>query len=421
MMEKQFEHQKIVVEILDYAFGGAGFGRLADGRPVFVPYTMPGDQVKARLLTQRKDYCTARLEEIIAPSPQRITPRCPHFMDCGGCHYQHLAYGEQLVVKQKIVENQLRRIGKFSDLKVNDVIPSPEQWKYRNTMQFHVSSGGRLGLKAWDGARVAEVSECHLPAPDINDLWPLLDIDPQSGVSRVVLRTDSFGQPLAALEGQEEAPPEFSVDFPLTVHYLSRGGDTLLAGDTHNHMEVNGERFAVSPRSFFQVNLPQAEAMVAYFLENVPLTANDTVFDLYSGVGLFSAFLAPRVKEVIAVESSESACEDYAINLNEHENVSLYIGDVERVLPGLDVTPDVVLMDPPRAGLGNAVIDRLVKRPARDLAYVSCDPATMARDLKQLVEGGYVINSIQPFDLFPQTYHVECVVLMTSEMSSERE
>ena len=412
-MEEQLEQQSLILDILDFSFGGAAFGRLSDGRPVFIPYTAPGDRVKVRLVTQHKDYCLGRLEEVIEPSPQRIAAPCRHFSICGGCHYQHLSYTHQLEVKKRMVENQLRRIGRFSDLSVNNVIPSPEPYNYRNTVQFHLSPQGRLGLKAWDGTSVVEVSECLLPAAELNDLWPMLEIDPQSGIQRVLLRTDSNQQPLAALEGTQESPPEFSVDFPLSVHFFSKSGDTLLAGDLYNQMVVNGKQFVVSPRSFFQVNLPQAEALIAFILENIELKANDVVFDLYSGVGLFSAFLAPQVKEVVAVEASESACEDFAINLDEHENVSLYVGSVEQVLPGLDLSPDLVIVDPPRSGLGKGVIDSLLSNPTRELVYVSCNPATLARDLKSLVEGGYSVRIIQPFDFFPQTYHVETCVLLS--------
>ncbi len=152
--------------------------------------------------------------------------------------------------------------------------------------------------------------------------------------------------------------------------------------------------------------------MVDHILANVSINDQDTVLDLYSGVGLFSAFLAPRVKELVAVESSESACNDFAINLDAYDNVSLYIGTAEQILPGLEVKPDLVIVDPPRAGLAKGVVEYLIKSSARELVYVSCDPATLARDCKRLVEGGFTIRSIQPFDLFPQTYHVESIVIL---------
>ena len=175
------------------------------------------------------------------------------------------------------------------------------------------------------------------PSPKSTTLWPLLDIDPASGVRRVLLRAGSDGELLAGLESEGELPPEFSVDFPLSVHFLGKAGDYLMAGDAHNVMSVNGVDFVVSPRSFFQVNLAQAGRMVDHILANVSINDQDTALDLYCGVGLFSAFLAPRVKELVAVESSESACNDFAVNLDAYDNVSLYIGTAEQILPGLEV------------------------------------------------------------------------------------
>lgn len=413
MIDHEEERSIVELDILDFTFGGDAFGRMADGKPVFVPFAMPGDRVRVRLPNVIKDYGFGQLVEVVKPAAGRIAPRCRHFSVCGGCHYQHIAYEQQLAVKQKIVADQMRRIGKITSPLVNEIIPSPNDWHYRATMQFHLSENGKPGFRASGGAEVVEISECHLPVPEINEIWPLLDIDSASGIKRVLLRAGSDGELLAGLESERELPPEFNVDFPLSVHFLGRGGDYLMAGDAHNVMTVNGVDFAVSPRSFFQVNLAQAGRMVDYILANVSIDSKDTALDLYSGVGLFSVFLAPRVKELVAVESSESACDDFAANQDKFDNVSLYIGTAEQVLSGLQLQPDVVIVDPPRAGLGKGVVDYLVKSTARELVYVSCDPATLARDCKRLVDGGFTIRSIQPFDLFPQTYHVETVVLIT--------
>jgi len=406
------EPTRVDLEMIDFSYGGRAFARLPDGRPVFVPFATPGDRVRVRIMEQGKDYCTGQLVEVLRPAPGRIAPRCRHFTACGGCHYQHLPYEQQLEVKQKIVTDQMRRIGKITTPAVNQIIPSPDEWHYRNTMQFHISDNGRPGFRASDGKTIIEVGECHLPMPEIGALWPQLEIDPESGIRRVTLRVGSDGELLAGLESASELPPEFSLDFPLSVHFLGSGGDYLMAGDAHNLMTVNGVDFLVSPRSFFQVNLAQAGRMVDYVLANAIINAGDTALDLYSGVGLFSAFLAPRVKELIAIEASESACDDFATNLDAYNNVSLYMGSAEQILPGLQAAPDLVLVDPPRAGLAKGVVDYLIKSSVSELVYVSCDPATLARDCKRLVEGGYVIRSIQPFDLFPQTYHVECAVIL---------
>lgn len=412
VMSLSKENTQFELEILDFAYGGNAFSRLPDGRPVFVPFTMPGERVRVRVTTAFKDYCTAQLEEVLKPAPGRVAPRCQHFTVCGGCHYQHLLYQQQLEVKQRIVADQLRRIGKITAPAVNQIIPSADEWQYRSTMQFHISKNGRPGFRAGDGKTVIEVNECYLPIKGIDKLWPRLDIDAQSGIRRVMLRAGSDSELLAALEGESNLPPEFNLDFPLSVHYLSSDRDYLLAGDAHNLMTVNGVNFMVSPRSFFQVNLGQACKMVNYVLANVDLNSAVSALDLYSGVGLFSAFLAPRVKELIAVESSASACDDFAANLDFYDNVSLYVGGAEQVLPGLRIAPDLVIVDPPRAGLMFKVVDYLVNSPVTQLVYVSCDPATLARDCWRLTQGGFTIRSIQPFDFFPQTYHVECVVFL---------
>lgn len=405
--------QLVDLEVLDFTFGGDAFGRLEDGKPVFLPFAIPGERVRVRIPLERPDYCFGQLVEILTPSPRRIPARCPHFSDCGGCHYQHLSYEHQLEVKQKIVTDQMRRIGKITEPPVNPIIPSPAQWNYRNTMQFHLSPSGKPGFRNTTGERVVEISECHLPLPEMAEFWPNLDIDPETGIKRVMLRSGSDGELLVGLESDLGEPPEIALDAPVSMHFLGRGQDYLLAGDACSTMTVNGIDFVVSPRSFFQVNLPQAEVMVKYVLENSGVTPASTVLDLYCGVGLFSRFLAPRVKELVGVELSESACNDFAVNLDAYDNVSLYMGKVEDILSSIDVQPDVIILDPPRAGLDKRVVKYLAESSAKRLIYVSCDPATLARDCRRLLDGGYSVDSVQPFDLFPQTYHVENVCLLT--------
>jgi len=172
-------------------------------------------------------------------------------------------------------------------------------------------------------------------------------------------------------------------------------------------MEVLGHNFRVSAGSFFQVNIPVAEAMVSHLLEQLLVHSTDTVLDVYAGVGLFSAFLAPTVERLIAIESDENACEDFTINLNEFDNVELYQATAEEVLPDLDIRPHVILVDPPRAGIGRQAMDGILAMSPEILAYASCDPATLARDARRLIEAGYLLKQITPFDLFPQTYHIE--------------
>ena len=405
--------EQILVEVTTPVYGGECIGRLPDGRAVFVPYTLPGEQVRVELVEEKRGFARARLVEVVRPSANRITPRCAHYAVCGGCHYQHADYATQLRIKGAVVRDQLERIGGIANPPVAEVAPSPAAWNYRNTVQFHLTPDGKIGYQGWGTHRVVPISECHLPEEALNQIWPQLDLEPLPGIERIELRLGTDDEALLALESSDLAAPEFSVDFPLSAVHLSPAGKLILAGDDYLLMKIRGRVFKVSAESFFQVNTAQAEAMVSHVLELLPLDDKKTVLDIYSGVGLFSAFIAPRVKRCIGVEMSESACDDYAVNLDEFDNVELYVGAAEEILPGLNLRPDIVVVDPPRAGIERTALDAIIHLQPQTLVYVSCDPATLARDVKRLVAGGYSLQQVTPFDLFPQTYHVECIALMT--------
>lgn len=402
----------VEITINDIVYGGDGIGRLPEGKSIFIPYTLPGERVLVKILEEKKNYCRGALVKVLSPAPGRIPPRCPHFTQCGGCHYQHMAYGDQLGVKQKVLTDQLKRIGKLSDLPIRPIIASPSEWNYRNTVQFHVSRNGKIGFRAAGSSAVIEIAECHLPEAPINDLWPILEIDPEFNIERVVIRNGLDEDLLIGLECEHDQPPDFSLDMPLSVEFLGKNEDLLLSGTPYTYLHIKDFNFLVSTRSFFQVNLAQAEAMVNHVMENGEFSGA-SVFDLYCGVGLFSRFIAPFARELVGVEYSESACNDYAANLDDFENVSLYMGKVEEVLPGIEVNPDVVLVDPPRAGLERSVLEWIGASPATQIIYVSCDPTTLARDVRLLIEKGWKLTNVQPFDLFPQTYHIESISILT--------
>lgn len=404
--------EKFVIEITAPAYGGECMGRLPDGRAVFVPYSLPGEQVQVELVEEKRGFARAKLVEVLRPSPDRTTARCLHFGVCGGCQYQHSSYENQLKLKKAVVRDQLERIGGIVNPPVEDVVPSPTVWNYRNAVQFHLSSTGRLGYQGWGTHSVVPISECHLPEPALNEVWPLLDLEPLPGVERVELRLGTDDEILMALESDKPTAPELNIEIPISVVHLSPASKLILAGEDYLVMEVHGRAFKVSAESFFQVNTAQAEAMVKHLLGILPLSKSTTLLDIYCGVGLFSAFLAPLVKRCIGVERSPSACEDYAVNLDEFDNVELYVGAAEQVLPDLKVEPDIVVVDPPRAGIERAALDAMLQLQPQTIAYVSCDPATLARDLKRLIAGGYQLQRVTPFDMFPQTYHVETIVLM---------
>jgi len=399
------------VDLISLVYGGDAMGRLEDGRAVFVPYALPGEKVMVRLIEEKRGHARARLVDVLLPSPERITPRCRHFSDCGGCHYQHLPYERQLEVKRFVLKEQLQRIANLHDAPVDLVVPSPAPWNYRNTLQFHLAADGKIGFLGVDSHRVVAISECHLPEEALNDTWPQLEFETGSGLDRVELRQGAGEELLLILEGDLDKGPQFQTELRLSAVYASDGQLKLLAGDEFIWMDVLNRPFKVSAGSFFQVNSLQAEAMIEHILSILPLTSQSTVLDLYCGVGLFSAFIAPRVKRCVGIEVSPSACEDFAINLDEFDNVELYVGTVENVVPGLDFKADMVVMDPPRSGVDKFALDEIVKMQPELIAYVSCDPATLARDTRRLLSGGYRLERVTPFDMFPQTYIIESISL----------
>jgi 23S rRNA (uracil1939-C5)-methyltransferase len=253
---------------------------------------------------------------------------------------------------------------------------------------------------------VIPISECHLPEAPLNDPWPQLEFEPGAEVERVSLRAGD--ELMLILESDSPEPPELEVEAGISVAHLYEGHPVVMAGEAALRMRVLERDFQVSAGSFFQVNTAMAEKMVEHILSKLP-AALDTVLDLYCGVGLFSAFLAPHCKRLIGVESSESACEDFAVNLDEFDGVELYEGAAEDVIPHLEAEPALVLVDPPRAGLERQALDSILKMNPPTILYVSCDPSTLARDAAWLVAGGYRLVKVTPFDLFPQTYHIESI------------
>jgi 23S rRNA (uracil1939-C5)-methyltransferase len=401
------------VKLDKLVYGGDAMGRLEDGRAVFVPYALPGETARVRVVTEKRGHVRAELVEVLEASPERIAARCKHFTVCGGCHYQHMSYAKQLEVKRQVLVEQFQRMAGIDAPPVEAVVPSPAEWNYRNTVQFSQTEDGKLGFQAAGTRRVIPITECFLPEEDINQIWPQLNLEPVPGLQRIELRQADNGEMLV-LSGQDELPPEMELELPISAVYLSPvKGPMIMAGDEFGIIHINERPFSFHAGSFFQVNTAQAEALVNHVMGLLPLTPETVALDVYCGVGLFSAFIAPQVKQLIGIEYSGLACEDFAVNLDEFENVAIYQGPAERILPSLEVQPDVVVMDPPRAGLKPEALDALVKMEAGTLVYVSCDPATLARDVKRLLSAGYRLERITPFDLFPQTYHIETVVLLT--------
>lgn len=389
------------------AFGGDTIGRLPDGRAVFVPFCLPGETVRVKIISKKKRFARAELLEVLEPSPFRITPRCQHFSTCGGCHYQHIDYHQQLLLKKRILQDQLERIGGIRNPQISNPIPSSKEYNYRNQIQFHISEGNKPGFIRADRTGVMEISECHLPEEPLNELWPLIDIEPHSGISSLTLRSGAGDDALITLESKSFFEADFDIDaLPVSVVHLGPENVQVLAGSSFTLMQVKNRDFQVSAGSFFQVNTLMAEKMVTLVEESIP-ESSKVFLELYSGVGLFSAFVAPQVDQLIAIESSENAVEDFSLNLDEFDNVTIYQGRAEEILPLLAVQPDIVLLDPPRAGVSRNVLEGILSLKPEKILYISCDPATLSRDARVLIEWGYAAERIIPLDLFAQTYHIE--------------
>ena len=389
-------------------------GRLPDGRAVFVTFGLPGERVRVRLTDNKKNFARGEIVEIFETSKDRIQPRCKHFGECGGCQYQNLPYEKQLEIKTEILRDQLTRIGKIENPPVQSMVACPNPWNYRNHIQFSLSKNGKLGfVRAPDrpspSRDILGISECHLPEPSINDFWPRLEFEPETGIERVSLRTGQDGDLMLILESGSLETPELEIEAGISVTHNYEENTVVMAGNDNTFMGVLGRAFKISAPSFFQVNTSMAEALVQYLLAQLPITPASTLLDIYCGVGLFSAFLAPKCRTVIGIEVSPSACADFVFNLDEFENVELYEGLAEDVIPHLEGKPEVVLVDPPRAGLDKNVVDGILNLKPQVIAYVSCDPSTLARDAGRLIEGGYNLKQVAPFDLFPQTYHIESI------------
>jgi 23S rRNA (uracil1939-C5)-methyltransferase len=411
--------ESIIELMLDgIAHGGEALGRHS-GKVVFVPYALPGERVRVEIVEEKERWARARLIEVLAASPDRVEPPCPYFGPglCGGCQWQHIAYERQVALKGEIVADQLQRLGHLKNPPVDDAMALADDeglldYGYRNHTQFAMTAEGHVGYRRAASHDVLAIDRCLLLAPLLDDIHGALDIS-YSGLTGITLRAGlNTGQGLVLFETAAEDVPELEIDLPVACAARTKAGVQPMIGQPYIEEEVAGRRYRVAAESFFQVNTAGAEALVDLTVSYLAAGTDDVVLDAYCGVGLFALALAGQVAEVIGIESSPSAVEDLAYNAGELANITLHEGSVEEVLPALveqGQRVDLVIMDPPRAGAGEPVIRGVAALGPRRIVYVSCDPATLARDAVYLVAAGYRLREAQPVDMFPQTFHVETV------------
>jgi 23S rRNA (uracil1939-C5)-methyltransferase len=437
----------------DLAFGGEGVGR-ADGYVVFVPGGLPGDRLRVRLVQVRSRFGRGAIEAVEEPSPQRVEAPCPYFGRCGGCRLQHVAYPAQLAYKSKQVADALERLGGLRDVELRPIIGARETFGYRNKMEFTVARARRdtagdmlVGLHEADRYdSVLDIERCLLQSDKMNALLTearaffaerglsVYEQDSGEGLLRFLMLRE--GQHTGELmTNVVTSAPAVSELAPLAERLAARVPGTtsvvmnvnpkkasvavgveehLLGGRDHIREGVGGLTFQVSANSFFQTNTRQAERLFDLVVESTALTGAETVFDLYSGTGTISLLLARRSRWVYGVELAQAAVDDAGKNAaaNGITNCTFLCGEVRFVLPSLiakGVTAEVVVADPPRAGFHPKALHALAMLGARRIVYVSCNPTTLARDLGELVRGGYRLEWVQPVDMFPHTPHIEAV------------
>jgi 23S rRNA (uracil1939-C5)-methyltransferase len=414
--------ETITLQLTAMAHGGSALGRCEGdgplaGRVLFVPFAIPGETVRVEVVEAHTRWARARLLEVLEPSPHRVEPPCPYFGpgQCGGCHFQHIAYEAQAEFKHDVVKDQLARVGGLQQVSVQDIIGAAEPWSYRNHVQFHLSPDGKLGFLEAESHRVVPVKECLILDPLLDDLWAALDMQwPQ--LQLLSLRCGSATDDrMAIFELHHYEDFGIEVDFPVScVLLLADGEAVVLMGDSYLTEHVGNRDYRISAGSFFQVNTAGAEALVALVRGLLDPQGDETLLDLYCGVGLFGLDLADGVKRVLGVEADPSATADFEYNARGLEHVQLLEGTTQAVLPQITEPVDLLVLDPPRAGAGAEVVDEIQRLSPGRIVYVSCDPATLARDARRLTDGGYRLKTVQPVDLFPQTYHIESVALFLS-------
>lgn len=446
--------QQIEVAIHGLGHDGEGVGRY-EGLTVFIPGGAPGDRLIARVSEVKKNYARASLVKVVEPSPHRVTPPCPVVGQCGGCQLQHIDYNAQLEMKRQQVVDALTRVGKLTGVTVHPTLGMDEPWAYRNKAQFpmgYVGSRVVAGFFAPGTHRIVNIEQCDIQHPLGNQIMSevkalariygvrIYDERTHTGVLRhvvarvgrgtgeamAVLVTNGRDFPFGAEIAQglmERIPGLVSVVQnvnPMQTNVILGRENRLLAGKDHITDYIGDLEFNISPVSFFQVNPAQTEVLYGKALEYAALTGREQVLDLYCGIGTISLFLARQAAQVIGIEWTREAVEDARENAERNgvTNARFIAGDAAIEMPRLaeeGVQADVIVLDPPRKGCDEPVLEAMARVQPERIVYVSCNPASLARDLGRLQALGYRTLEVQPVDMFPHTAHVECCSLLVRE------
>lgn len=449
------KNDEIELVFEDITHEGAGVGKI-NGYPLFVPYALPGEKALVKVVHVKKNFGFGKVLNRIQVSEERVDPPCNVYEKCGGCQLQHMSYEMQLDMKRKQVENTLRKIGHIEGIPIHDTIGMEEPWRYRNKVQIPVGSkNGELitGFYRQRSHDIIEDMDRCIITDETNDrlVEAVRAIADRLGISayneethrgvirHIMVRTGQVTkQSMVVIVTRKEKVPELDAvvkeitkAFPEVKSIVQNinpertnvilGRKTkLLWGEEYIYDKIGDIQFAISAKSFYQVNPIQTKKLYDKALEYASLTGEETVIDAYCGIGTISLFLAQKAKKVYGVEVVPEAIADAKANakLNQIDNAEFFVGQAEKVMPwwkAQGLHPDVIVVDPPRKGCDEAFLQAMIEMKPKRIVYVSCNPSTLARDLRILEDGGFKTVEVQPVDMFPQTTHVECVALLQRE------
>jgi len=438
----------INLKIDDLAMGGEGIGR-SSGMAVFVPHSVPGDELKVKIIELKKNFAKAMIIDVIKPSEERVTPKCPLARKCGGCQWQHISYPAQLTNKTKIVRDTLERIGHLKGIKVNDIIGMEEPWSFRNKIQYPISRLKNTVVMGYYGQGthdIVDVNACPIEHPKLSRVAKIVkdalnkfdhstfDEHHGKGLFRFLRARIGFGTGEVvlifvtgekAIPGSKELIKEIidrckrdDINVVGICQNLNPRVTNVVLGEVNRTIwgrdflydKIGDLKFKVTSNSFYQTNPVQTEILYKKALEYAQLSGDETVIDAYSGIGTVALLFAKHSQFVYGIEEVREAVHDAAENaeLNKIENCRFNIGKVEKLLPELK-EGDILILDPPRGGCEEKVLKTTAKSKFKKVIYISCNPATLARDLAYLSNNGFKVEEVQPVDMFPHSFHIETV------------
>ena len=435
------EGEKYNVKIDSVSSDGNGVGRIGSFT-VFVPMGVIGDRVEVKINKVKSRYAIGEIVKILEQSPDRIDPPCKYYDRCGGCQIQNMDYKAQVKAKAEIIENAVRRIGGIRDFSLDEFIECDKPFHYRNKVIFFCDNG--VGMYERGTHNIVGLNGCMLAYEGVEDIvGAVLDYAKECGVPyysakthtgilrRIFVRNNSRGEFMVVLSVNADTVPNADTLFNnlsklnvksvyLNIDKRKNSGamsyeNKLVYGDRYLSEEIFGIRFKISPESFFQINYEQTKKLYQKAIELADIGKDDTVMDLYCGIGTISLAVAKQAKSVVGVEAVKRAIDDARENAKENgiENAEFFADKAENIVPKLideGSAPDIVIMDPPRSGSDEVTISAILRAKPKRVVYVSCNPSTLARDLKQFINNGYTISTAIGVDMFPQTMHVETVV-----------